>query len=430
MNRHVTRVLGAIAIALALPIGLHAADLSSQPIGAISFAPKLIVDIKAKSMVGPSIQLDERNVAHVAWMEEDTNGRAVRYAHTMSPSSDSLTSSIPVNGPNDLPYWRQEAPALDVRGNMVYIAWAKMPAVPVADKPFANELRLSRSLDSGQTFLPSAPINDDGEPVLHSFDSIRIDREGAIHVAWIDARGSKKNPGTYVSRSTDHGMTFDKNKKIDDDTCVCCRTSVAIADDGTLYVAWRKVFGEVRETVVARSFDGGLTFSEPVIVGNDKWVYPSCPHGPASLGIDHEGRVYVVWYTEGEDETPAVYIAYSNDRGQTFSPKYQLNRSKGTFPDHPQLAVDGHGRVVAVWEELSPVRREVVVSYSLDRGRTFSAPQKINEKKGEMPTIAVSPTGQFLLAWKEHAMPNHRIVLQRIALPELLPVAMETRTPQ
>jgi hypothetical protein len=60
MNRHVTRVLGAIAIALALPIGLHAADLSSQPIGAISFAPKLIVDIKAKSMVGPSIQLDER----------------------------------------------------------------------------------------------------------------------------------------------------------------------------------------------------------------------------------------------------------------------------------------------------------------------------------------------------------------------------------
>jgi hypothetical protein len=165
-------------------------------------------------------------------------------------------------------------------------------------------------------------------------------------------------------------------------------------------------------------------------VGNDKWVYPSCPHRPASLGIDHEGRVYVVWYTEGEDETPAVYIAYSNDRGQTFSPKYQLNRSKGTFPDHPQLAVDGHGRVVAVWEELSPVRREVVVSYSLDRGRTFSAPQKINEKKGEMPTIAVSPTGQFLLAWKEHAMPNHRIVLQRIALPELLPVAMETRTPQ
>jgi hypothetical protein len=58
------------------------------------------------------------------------------------------------------------------------------------------------------------------------------------------------------------------------------------------------------------------------------------------------------------------------------------------------------------------------VSHSLDRGQTFNTPYKVNEKKGEMPTVAVSPTGQFMLAWKEHAMPAHRIVLQRMILPE------------
>lgn len=417
------RVLSIVTV-LAAPIGLYAGE-RSQPIGSMTFSPKLTVEIKAKSMVGPSIQVDEHDTAHVAWMEEDATGRTIRYAHT-SLSLETLSPSTIVNDPNEVPYWRQESPALDVRGEQVYIAWARMPAQPVTDKPFANELRLSRSPDNGQTFLPSARINDDGEAVLHSFDSIRVDRSGAIHVAWIDARGNKKNPGTYISRSIDHGTTFETNKKIDDDTCVCCRTSVAIADDGTFYVAWRKVFGDIRETVVAQSTDGGVSFSQPVVVGNDRWVYPSCPHRPASLGVDQDGRVYVVWYTEGEDETPAVYLAYSNDRGQTFSPKVQLNRSKGTFPDHPQLAVDRQGRIVAVWEELSPVRREVVVSYSMDRGQTFSAPQKVNEKKGEMPTIAVGPTGEFLLAWKEHAMPNHRIVLQRIALPESQPVAMGT----
>jgi hypothetical protein len=222
-------------------------------------------------------------------------------------------------------------------------------------------------------------------------------------------------------------LTFDKNKKIDDDTCVCCRTSVAIAPDGTLYVAWRKMFGDIRETVVARSVDGGMTFSEPVIVGHDRWNYPSCPHRPVSLGVDGDGRVYVVWYTEGEDETPAVYLSYSDDRGQSFSPKQQLNRSKGTFPDHPQLAVDRRGRVVAMWEELSPVRREVVVSYSMDRGHTFSLPHKVNEKKGETPAVAVNVAGQFVLAWKEHAMPNHRIVLQRMVLPEPSSVALIER---
>ena len=43
---------------------------------------------------------------------------------------------------------------------------------------------------------------------------------------------------------------------------------------------------------------------------------------------------------------PAIYLAYSDDQGATFSPKKQLNVSKGTFPDHPQMAVDPEGRVV------------------------------------------------------------------------------------
>lgn len=436
MKPYSRRVIVMIAVALITPLTMiipiwgGAAERPDQPRGLVSAEPKLTFDIKAKAMVGPSIRLDDHNVVHVTWMEEDAHGRVVRYAHT-EPSDGPLSSPATVNGHDEVPYWRQEAPAFDVQGKHIYIAWAKMPAQGPADKPFANELRLSHSVDQGQTFLPSARINDDHEPVLHSFDSIRIDRDGALHVAWIDGRAGKKDPGTFVSRSTDHGATFEHNKKIDDDTCVCCRTSLAIAPDGTIYLAWRKVFGDIRETVVARSFDGGATFSEPVIVGHDRWAYPSCPHRPASVGVDGDGRVYVIWYTEGEDETPAVYFAYSDDRAQTFSAKRQLNHSKGTFPDHPQLAVDGRGRVAAIWEELSPVRREVVVSYSVDRGLTFSTPLKVNDKKGETPTVAVNNAGQFVLAWKEHAMPNHRIVLQRVILPEpALPVAMQAPAPR
>jgi hypothetical protein len=428
MRQHAMQSLSLVAITLALPLWVEAAELSAQPSDGVRFEPKLVLEIKAKSMVGPSIQLDENNITHVAWMEEKEHARTLHYAHTV-PTGEALSSPVAVNAQDEVPYWRQEAPALEAHGEHIYLVWAKMPTQSSADKPFANELRLSRSLDGGQTFLPSALINDDGELVNHSFDSIRIGREGAIHVAWIDGRGGKKTSGTYVTRSNDHGTSFEKNTKIDDETCVCCRTSVAVAPDGTVYVAWRKMFGDIRETVVARSFDGGTTFSAPVVVGNDRWVYPSCPHRPASLGVDGGGRVYVSWYTEGEDETPAVYLAYSDDHAQTFSPKYQLNRSKGTFPDHPQLAVDRRGRVVAIWEELSPVRREVVVSHSVDRGETFSTPYKVNEKKGETPTVAVSSTGHFMLAWKEHAMPVHRMVLQRITLPEPNAVALREHTP-
>lgn len=427
MRPHSVRALTMTALALVMPLSAQAAEHPSHPAEGVRFESKVNLDITAQSLAGPSIQIDEHDITHVAWMEEDSHGRTLRYART-PPSEGSPSSPMPVNLPGEVPYWRQEAPALAVQDDRVYLVWAKMSPQTSPDKPFANELRLSRSVDGGRTFLPSGLINDDGEPVNHSFDSIRVDREGAIHVAWIDGRGGKKASGTYISRSMDHGLTFDKNKKIDDDTCVCCRTSVAIAPDGTLYVAWRKMFGDIRETVVARSHDGGMTFSDPVIVGHDNWNYPGCPHRPASVGVDGDGRLYVVWYTEGEDESPAIYVAHSDDRGQTFSPKQRLNRSKGTFPDHPQLAVDPLGRMVAIWEELSPVRREVVVSYSIDRGQTFSPPHKVNEKKGETPAVAVNAAGQFVVAWKEHAMPKHRIVLQRVTLPEPSSVALMERT--
>ena len=91
--------------------------------------------------------------------------------------------------------------------------------------------------------------------------------------------------------------------------------------------------------------------------------------------------------------------------------------AKGTFPDHPQMSVDPSGRVVVVWEEQSAVRREVVVSWSLDRAQTFSNPQKVNEKRGQTPSIAVNAQGMFVLAWLEHAMPGHRVIVQTLRLP-------------
>lgn len=418
-----------VIVTLGLPIGVAAIEQLSPPAADVRFGPKLVIDIKAKSVVGPSVRLDENDVVHVAWVEEDQNERKVRYTRSSGPG-DAFASAVSINAPEEVPYSRQEAPALDVRGQQVYLAWAKTHPQTSAEKPLANELRLSRSTDGGKTFLPSVLVNDDGLAIVHSFDSLRIGHEEALHVAWIDGREGKKNPGTYVSRSDDRGVTFSKNTKIDDETCVCCRTAVAVAPDGTIYTAWRKIFGDIKETVVARSVDGGATFSAPVIVGHDRWAYPSCPHRPASLGVDRKGRLYVAWYTEGEDETPAVYVAYSDDHGHTFSQKRMLNSSKGTFPDHPQLAVDSSGRVVALWEELSPVRREVVMSYSLDGGRTFSAPKKLNEKKGESPSLAANAAGQIVLAWKEHAMPAHRLVIQRLELPERQTLALGGQEPQ
>lgn len=406
-----------------LGVAISAASLVSialaEPGQSLQFGPKLTTDHNVRAVIGPSVRIDDEGHISLAWVEEDKETRALLYARTEKPG-ERFGTPIKVNQSTEAPYMRQEAPALAVGGDQVFLTWALTHPKTTVDKPFSNELRLSRSTDGGKTFLPSILVNDDAQVIGHSFDSIHVAPDGVVHVAWIDGREGKKEPGTFLTRSTDHGRTVAKNFKVDENTCVCCRTSLTTGQDGTLYVAWRKIFpGDIRETVVARSTDGGNTFSSPMIVGQDRWVFPGCPHRPASIGTDRLGRLYVVWYTEGVEEIPSVFLAYSDDRGNTFSPKQKLNVSKGTFPDHPQMAVDPEGRIVIVWEEQSPVRREVVMSVSLDRGQSFSVPQKLNEKKGQTPSLSINANGLAALAWMEHAMPVHRMVVQTIQLPAL-----------
>ena len=407
------RGLVALGLALAVPV----VAVQAEQAGPFELGQKFVTEHKVKSLVGPSVQIDDAGTISLAWMEEDKDVRSVLYARSTAPGGP-MGSPVRINRPEEIPYWRQEAPALTVADNDVFVTWGLAHPKATPQQPFATELRLSRSTDGGRSFQPSIAVNDDPGVIQHTFDALHRDAEGRLHLSWIDGRDGKKDPGTYVARSLDAGATVTKNIKVDEGTCVCCRTAVTSGPEGMVYVAWRKIFeGNVRETVVARSTDHGDTFESPVIVGHDQWVFPACPHRPASMGVDRQGRLYVVWYTEGTDEIPAVYIAHSDDRGKSFSEKRKLNLSKNTFPDHPQLAVDPEGRIVVVWEEQAPVKRDVVMSVSTDRGVTFTAPHKVNERKSQTPVVAVNRQGVFAMAWMEHGMPGHKVVLQTVTVP-------------
>jgi len=407
------RGLVALGLALAVPV----VAVQAEQAGPFELGQKFVTEHKVKSLVGPSVQIDDAGTISLAWMEEDKDVRSVLYARSTAPGGP-MGSPVRINRPEEIPYWRQEAPALTVADNDVFVTWGLAHPKATPQQPFATELRLSRSTDGGRSFQPSIAVNDDPGVIQHTFDALHRDAEGRLHLSWIDGREGKKDPGTYVARSLDAGATVTKNIKVDEGTCVCCRTAVTSGPEGMVYVAWRKIFeGNVRETVVARSTDHGDACESPVIVGHDQWVFPACPHRPASMGVDRQGRLYVVWYTEGTDEIPAVYIAHSDDRGKSFSEKRKLNLSKNTFPDHPQLAVDPEGRIVVVWEEQAPVKRDVVMSVSTDRGVTFTPPHKVNEKKSQTPVVAVNRQGVFAMAWMEHGMPGHKVVLQTVTVP-------------
>lgn len=80
--------------------------------------------------------------------------------------------------------------------------------------------------------------------------------------------------------------------------------------------------------------------------------------------------------------------------------------------------------MVAAWEEVTGVRKRVVMRVSTDRGGSFGPVQVLSEgTKAENPAVAIHESGVLAVAWTEHAWPNNRIVLQQGALKRTQPAA-------
>ena len=134
--------------------------------------------------------------------------------------------------------------------------------------------------------------------------------------------------------------------------------------------------------------------------------------------MDGSGRVYLAWYTETVEGEPRLLFAASRD-GLRFTAPFRLNGATGFIPDQVRLAADRAGRVVIAWAESTAVRRRVLLRYSIDGGRTFSAPQGLSRAiKAYAPAVAAASDDTFTVAWHEEQFPVLKTVTQTLKLPK------------
>jgi hypothetical protein len=408
----------------ALGVGLLCLSAGSDPAGATSksdlpfvLGSKHVVLETPTQVSPPAIQFNGQDI-HLAWFERNgaANHNEVKLARMAATGQAAPTVTVNRNGQG--PAAIHQAPGLAVgREGFVYVTWsASTPSANGGGGMFASDLLLARSKDGGTTFLDPTVVNDDGKPISHSFEDVMVGPTENVYVSWLDGRAKDRSGAAALCAcSQDEGNSIGPNVVIDNMACPCCRPAVATAPDGQVWVAWRKTFeGNVRDIVVAHSSDQGRHFSAPLLVSRDGWVFDACPHRGPSVGFDDKGRLYVAWYTEGTDEQPRVYMAASDDQARTFSDPLPLHVSPTSLPDHLSMAVHPDGLVVVVWEEVTGVRKRVVMRTSVDRGMTFGPRQMLSDgSKAEHPTAAVHPDGTVAIAWTEHQFPNNKIVMQR-----------------
>jgi hypothetical protein len=296
----------------------------------------------------------------------------------------------------------------------VYVTWTAQA------ESGATDLYLSASRDKGQSFELPAKVNDDRKPGAHGMHSLAVAADGSVFVSWLDEQngavsdkpgkkvhkhGAEANRELFVASSNDGGKTFSANQLIAREVCPCCKTSLATAPGGRVYVSWRQVLpGDLRHIAVASSSDQGKTFSAPVIVSDDRWTIAGCPVSGASLSVSSEGMLQVLWYSAGEAGPTGIYRSESRDAGKSFAPRQLV--AEGQAQGTPVLLPYLKG-AIAIWQGDLGSNAHLNTAYL---GDNLPVPTVFNkEANSELPAASLVHD-QILIAYIQAAANDQRSV--------------------
>jgi hypothetical protein len=113
-----------------------------------------------------------------------------------------------------------------------------------------------------------------------------------------------------------------------------------------------------------------------------------------------------------------MFFAATRDNGRTFEPPVNLSEGIGAFTSEPAILVSD-GRIYAVWRDTIPEvndegevsfygNAEVIMTRSLDDGRTFEKPVNLsnNPTGSYAPEIAVHGDNVYVI-WMESSFPSN-----------------------
>lgn len=270
-------------------------------------------------------------------------------------------------------------------------------------KAYTGAVRLARSND-GQTFAAPLTVHSDTAEITHRFESMLTLPGNKVVVAWIDKREyesakSKKVPyrgaGIYAAMSTDGGKTFQREYKLADHSCECCRLGSAIDSDGAPLFLWRHVFEpNERDHALARlKPDGTLDTLQRATF--DRWKLDGCPHHGPSLAVDVQGVRHAVWFNQKDGEGRVFYGRLAN-QGKDLKVEGQ-QAVGGKRAAHADVAV-ADGKVAVAWTEFDGDKTQAQAMVSTDGGKTFK-PSTLGSTDGASSQINLIRRGDALFAF-------------------------------
>ena len=252
------------------------------------------------------------------------------------------------------------------RGDGLFINWADIPKLAVTRQlmmatwleklgsgTYAYGVRLVTSTDQGKSWSAPQWLHEDRSATEHGFVSLLALKDGSIGALWLDGR-AMANGGAMQLRYRAFSPAGKAGEEVllDDATCECCNTDLALLPSGPAAIYRDKTATHIRDIYLARFGQGGWHSGRAI--HDDNWLIQGCPvNGPALDAADN--TLAAAWFSGAGGAH--VRLAVSHDGGRNFSEPATVSDSALGRVDVQLLA---QGRTAVSWieagEELATVR--------------------------------------------------------------------------
>ncbi len=217
---------------------------------------------------------------------------------------------------------------------------------PAAANKYAGLVYYSQSFDNGLNWTNAKPLVTDSNGFDQRYYDVALLPSGEAAIIWLDNRKSSRLEGSAIYYARTEGKNgFQKEKKISEACCPCCRTDLYVDSKAGVHVLYRGIINDsIRDMLHSVSMDEGESFSEPKLISADNWVIHGCPHtGPAMT--ENQSGLHFAWYTGAGPK--GCFYTRSVDNGQSFFQNDHVS-DRGS---HPQLVALASGELLLTWDE-------------------------------------------------------------------------------
>jgi hypothetical protein len=267
-----------------------------------------------------------------------------------------------------------------------------------------SDIVCASSSNDARIFSKPVRIND-GNPQSNAYLGHFAATPKVLLASWLDGRDNAHDDTTslYSASSTDNGKTWQKNVRIAQSVCPCCRPDVVSLSDGKIMVAWRKVFpGQIRDMVCAISGDNGKSWSAPRRIAVDNWHIMGCPETGPRLAVIGK-RIFAAWYSKGTGKNPGIRLSWSDDDGATWCEPAII--SKGLEDaGHPDIFADAK-KVYVAFRAVDPRADKTKSTFKTyvvqvqKKGKLLYIDEVPGNHSTDFPSIVSDGKGQLWVAW-------------------------------